>query len=459
MNTNSFIDPTTVPVYSVELLNTKINLQLQTQFNIVYVEGEVSNLAKPASGHCYFTLKDDKSQIRCAFFQTDRRTQSLQNLSYLKNGQKIIVRAKLSIYIPRGDYQLIVDNIFPTGLGELQIAFEQLKQKLLKEGLFDPQYKKSIPQVPNIIWVVTSKTGAAIRDILITLKKKLPTITINIIPTLVQGEMAPNSIINALNFVDSQSNPKTDVVLLARGGGSLEDLWAFNNEQLARTIFTLKTPIITGIGHETDSTIADFVADLRAATPTAAALAACLDSSDYQKNMDKLQKYIFKLYNNYINNIAEKLKYLKLRLSQLHPQDTILIQLQQTDELHLKLSKSINQVLRSYQQHIDILRYKLQSTNPLNILSVQENNLKHCINSLNYLIKNILIHHKNSLTQAVKKLNCINPLEVLARGYSILQNAQGKIITDSNCVSAEEIIIAKLSIGSLQCKVVQTNNN
>ncbi|MBP9722268.1 MAG: exodeoxyribonuclease VII large subunit [Gammaproteobacteria bacterium] len=455
-----FSNPDSPIIYSVESLNSKINLQLQTQFNTVHVEGEISNLAKPTSGHYYFTLKDDKSQIKCALFQGSHSQRAVQKTVKFKleNGQKIIVRARLSIYIPRGEYQLIVDNIFPTGLGALQLAFEQLKQKLLIEGLFEANHKKSIPKLPKTIWVITSKTGAAIRDILITLKNKLqsPNIIINIIPTLVQGEGAINSILKALDFTDQHSDPQRDLIILARGGGSLEDLWAFNDENIARKIYALKTAIITGIGHETDFTIADFVSDLRAATPTAAAQAASEHWLDYYKNLIIHQQNITKLYKNHINIITEKLKYLNLRLSQQHPQTKLSMQMQQIDELYSRLIKTSKNYLNLTYQNLKLFNYRLKQNSPISNI----NSLLNLINYNNKIIykslDNLINNNKNLLTSIVKRLNCVNPLEILARGYSILEDVEGNIIKDKNQVAVGNLVTAKLHNGLLTCKIVES---
>lgn len=432
-------------IYSVESLNNTINQKLQTDFSVVYVEGEISNLTKPASGHYYFSLKDQKSQIRCALFQGFARLVKIK----LENGLKILVKAKISIYVPRGDYQLIIENIYPTGAGALQLAYEQLLKKLQSEGLFDNIYKKKPPAVPNTIWVITSPTGAAIRDILITLNQRFPNIPVNIIPTLVQGDTASINIIKALKFADKHSQHNNDVIIIARGGGSIEDLWAFNNEDLARTIFATKTVVITGIGHETDFTIADFVADIRAATPTAAAQLASPNKQEYFYILNKLQQDITKLYNTYIYNISKNLEYLNHRLRQQHPETKIFNQMQQLDELYIKFNKAFDRNINTIRNNLHLLNYKLHNNNPINLINLNINKITYIQKNLSQIITNFLHNNKNLLTSHIKRLNSINPLEILARGYSIITDLNGHIIKSNKQVKTGELLKAKLHDGEL----------
>lgn len=443
-----FIDPNNI--FSVEKLNHLINHTLQTEFSTIYVEGEISNLVKPASGHYYFTLKDENSQIKCALFSGFRKFIKVK----LENGLKILVKAKLSIYVPRGDYQLIVEHAYPTGLGALQQAFEQLKQKLQLEGLFDPRYKKILPRLPKQIFVVTSATGAAIRDVIITIKNRFPIIPIKIIPTLVQGESAAGSIIKALKTCDKLSNDKTDVIILARGGGSLEDLWSFNDENLARTIFACKTPIITGVGHEIDFTIADFVADLRAATPTAAAEAAVPHWQEYYNNIISLQNNITRILNNYLEASSKTIQYLNHRLHQQHPETKILSQIQQLDELYNRLDYSWNNNINDFQNNFNVISNKLINYSPLNIITLHFNKITYYNKNLNTQILHLLSNSKNILINKTQQLNSVNPLEILARGYSVLTNKNQMVIKYSSEVHAGDKINARLYDGTILCQVL-----
>lgn len=448
-NFKDLIDPKCI--YSVETLNNKISQQLQKDFKLIYVEGEISNLVKAASGHFYFTLKDAKAQIKCVLFQNSYRLIKLKNLS---NGQKILVKATLSVYVPRGDYQLIVENIYPTGLGALQLAYEQLKQKLATQGLFDNTHKKAIPRLPKTIWVVTSPDGAAVRDIIATLKLRFAAIPINVIPTTVQGENAYLNIIKALHFADTHSNPLTDVIILARGGGSIEDLWAFNNEQLAQTIFKTKTPVVTGIGHETDFTIADFVADLRAATPTAAAQAASPNCQEYLFAINKLTTELVKIFRNSLLHYTQKIQFLSHRLLQQHPETKITNQIQVLDEKHHQLVNLVTQNIYQWTHQIKILNYQLQQNNPLNFININLNTLSYKEKILNNLIQNSINNAKSTLHSSIKKLNSNNPLEILSRGYSIIEDSKGNLITNKNQVAVGDKIKAILHYGKIECQVI-----
>lgn len=439
-------------ILSVSKLNNQVHDVLTNHFGIIYVEGEISNLAKPTSGHMYFTLKDNNSQIKCALFKGYRQFVKTN----INNGQKVLLKAKLSVYSPRGDYQLIVENIYPTGLGALQQAYIELKNKLNKLGLFDQKYKKTIEQLPKIpknIYVITSPTGAAIRDILTTLYNKFPSIPIKIIPSLVQGESASNNLIKSVQIADRLANPDTDVIILARGGGSLEDLWAFNNEELAHAIFNTKTAIITGIGHEVDFTIADFVADIRAATPTAAANIAVPDWQDYYNNITNYYNNLSKIFRNIIINLYNNLKFLNHRLKQQHPETKILNQIQQLDELNAKLNNNIKILLFNYKNKLKILEHKLINNSPKNNINIYLNNIKFLKFNLNKNINNILNSNKHNLIYLINKLNSNNPLEILAKGYSVITK-NDKIISDQNQVNSGDKITAKLHKGEIECEVL-----
>lgn len=447
LNTPNLIKPE--HVFTVEKLNTAINQELQQNFGVVYVEGEISNLARPASGHLYFTLKDSKSQIRCALFKGYRRFIKTK----IENGQKVLLKAKISIYVPRGDYQLIVEHAFPTGLGALQQAYEELKKKLKTEGLFDNKYKQAIPKLPQQIFVVTSPTGAAIRDIITTLARRFPSIPIKIIPTLVQGETAAKNITKSVKTADKLANNSTDLIIIARGGGSLEDLWAFNDEELARTIFAAKTPIISGVGHEVDFTICDFVADLRAATPTAAAENASPNWQEYFNIILKLQQDIYKIFTNKLFYFQQSIQHLNHRLLQQHPETKLQNQTQQLDELYSKLCNLWEKKSNNSQNQIKLLNHKLEQYNPKNKIQLSKNNIIYLKKELSSNINNLINTHKNQIKNTALRLNSVNPLEILARGYSVITNKDNQIITKSNQVKKGDIIYAKLASGQIDCEV------
>ena len=289
-----------------------------------FVQGEISNLSKPSSGHWYFTLKDENGQVRCAFFRLNQRKIKFSP----ENGMSVIIRGVTTLYPQRGDFQLIIQQMEPAGIGNLQLAFDQLKNKLRLEGLFDPDNKKELPTFPNKIGVISSSTGAVIKDIIKVLKSRYPLAQILLYDTIVQGENAHLKIIKALRAADQSNN--CDVLILARGGGSLEDLWAFNEEDLARVIYECSTPIISSIGHETDTTIADFVADLRAPTPSAAAVSATPDLNNILYNASKLKQYLYDSITQYIESNKATLELLKLKI--INPSQQLLLNAQKLDD-------------------------------------------------------------------------------------------------------------------------------
>ena len=296
-----------------------------------FVQGEISNLSMPSSGHLYFSLKDKNSQVRCAFFRLNQRKIKFTP----ENGMSVIIRGATTLYPQRGDFQLIIQQMEPAGIGNLQLAFDQLKNKLRLEGLFDSANKKEIPSFPTKIGVISSSTGAVIKDIIKVLNSRYPLAKILLYDTVVQGENAHLKIIKALRAADRSKN--CDVIILARGGGSLEDLWAFNEEELAREIYQCSTPIISSIGHETDTTIADFVSDLRAPTPSAAAMSATPDLNTILYNASKLKKYLYDSIKQSIESKKNTLELLRLRI--VNPSQQLLLNAQKLDELEIRLLK------------------------------------------------------------------------------------------------------------------------
>ncbi|MCX7116149.1 MAG: exodeoxyribonuclease VII large subunit [Gammaproteobacteria bacterium] len=349
------------PVLTVSELNREVKTLLDSAFGLISVTGELSNLSKPYSGHWYFTLKDAHAQIKCAFFKQYHR--GLLSDSY-QDGTQVIITGRLGLYEPRGDYQLIIHTIEEAGIGALYKQFELLKKKLALEGMFDALHKKRLPAWPQTIGIITSRHAAALRDILITLSRRYPLADIILYPSEVQGQTAPQQLCQAINQACLEQ--KADVLILARGGGNLEDLWAFNNEQLARTMFQATIPIVTGVGHETDTTIADFVADYRAATPTAAAVAATPDqhhlSSQLQQTQLRLVQYLTRIFQH-----QQMLhKHLSFRL-----QHQIPLLMNQTETLNYlihRLKKAGPALIQQQQQRHDLYCRALATLNPLDIL-------------------------------------------------------------------------------------------
>ncbi|RDH40681.1 MAG: exodeoxyribonuclease VII large subunit [Candidatus Aquirickettsiella gammari] len=388
-------------IYSVSELNQMVQNLLEDAFLPVWIEGEISNFASPNSGHWYFSLKDANAQVRCALFNGRQRYKDNQP----KNGMQILVRAKISLYPVRGEFQLIIDQFEPAGEGALRKAFERLKTQLAAEGLFAAQYKKSLPKFPSVIGVISSETGAALRDICVVLKKRFPAIAVIVYPCLVQGKNAPAQIVQQIQVANQRQ--ECDVLILARGGGSLEDLWPFNEECVARAIFKSKLPLISAIGHETDFTIADFVADCRAATPSMAAQLASPDSREYQQHLGKT---------------------------------------------YLRLIKTIEYLLNAYQQTLENLSKRLR--HPKQRLQDSAQRCDELTQRLNLSIKNQLQTHQQKLLGLSRTLHAISPLASLARGYAIVTDAQTKkILRNSNEIKFGQEIITKLAKGELLCEV------
>ena len=347
-------------IYSVSMLNNAASGLLNDHFGTVWVTGEISNLSRPSSGHLYFSLKDNQAQIRCALFRF-KHTQV--NFS-LENGQQVIVQAQVSVYEPRGDFQLIVTSVQLAGAGQLQLAFETLKNKLEKAGLFNEAHKKSLPIFPKQIGIITSPTAAALSDILKVLHRRFCSIPVIIYPTQVQGIAAAGQIAAAIKTANSRA--ECDVLILARGGGSLEDLWPFNEETVAHAIFNSAIPIVTGIGHQTDFTIADFVADLRAPTPSAAAECVSPDATEYAARLSLYYARLLQCMNTHIKSHQSHLMHLQKRLQ--HPGEKLRQQAQTLDQLENQLHRAMLFYLKNKREKMAYYAVLLETLSPLKIL-------------------------------------------------------------------------------------------
>lgn len=393
-----------------------------------FVQGEISNLSMPSSGHWYFSLKDKNSQVRCAFFRLNQRKIKFTP----ENGMSVIIRGATTLYPQRGDFQLIIQQMEPAGIGNLQLAFDQLKNKLRVEGLFDSANKKEIPSFPTKIGVISSSTGAVIKDIIKVLNSRYPLAKILLYDTVVQGENAHLKIIKALRAADRSKN--CDVIILARGGGSLEDLWAFNEEELAREIYQCSTPIISSIGHETDTTIADFVSDLRAPTPSAAAMSATPDLNTILYNASKLKKYLYDSIKQSIESKKNTLELLRLRI--VNPSQQLLLNAQKLDELEIRLLKQNKTLIDDNKEKLK-LSFSQLLTHSQNFIKMQQNELSNYGNSLNLL----------------------SPLNTLSRGYTMTQDNRGSIITSVKRIKLNEVISTKFHDGKVTSKVVNKEDN
>lgn len=344
-------------VYSVAEITHQIKFLLEESFPILLVQGEISNLNMHSSGHIYFTLKDEQAQMRCVVWRSQA-----ENLRFApEEGMKILVRGRLALYERGGYYQIVVQQIQPQGLGELQLAFERLKRKLLGEGLFDETRKKPLPEHPQVVGVVTSPTGAAIRDIISVIRRRMPSMPIVLMPVRVQGEGAAVEIASAIRTMDDWG---VDVLIVGRGGGSLEDLWAFNEEAVARAIFECHTPVVSAVGHEVDFTIADFVADVRAATPSAAAELVTPDKADMEQRLRHLRHLLIRNLQNRLSAWRQAVTRLESHYALRQPENAVAQYRQRTDELDRRLSKSVLQTVSLSAQKLDALERNLQLLSP-----------------------------------------------------------------------------------------------
>lgn len=414
----------------------------------VWVEGEISNFSRPASGHWYFSLKDATAQVRCAMFR-----QANSKLGFKpENGERIIVRARVSVYEARGEYQLIADHMEPAGAGALQQAFEALKQKLFSEGLFDETRKKPLPEHPRCIGVITSATGAAIRDILSVTRRRFPAMPIVIYPVAVQGERAAPQIEAALRTAAQRA--ECDVIIVARGGGSLEDLWAFNEERVARALAACPIPIVSGVGHEIDFTIADFVADRRAPTPSAAAELLTPDQRQWRESVAVLANRISSLAHQGIETRRQKLAWLEKRLHQQHPATRLNQRRQRLDELDSRLRRSQLSLLRQTRIRCENLTLRLFQVSPRQTIRQRVLSHQQITQRLQIAMKNQLSHARNRMAVALRALDTVSPLATLSRGYAIVSRADNdEILTQAERVRPGEKVTARLHKGKLTCTV------
>ncbi|WP_419834543.1 exodeoxyribonuclease VII large subunit [Endozoicomonas atrinae] len=429
---------------SVTELNGKARRLLEMNFNNVRVEGEISGLARPSSGHWYFTLKDKQSQIRCAMFRN--RNQALKFVP--TEGMLLMVRGRVSLYEGRGDYQLIVEHMDNAGTGDLQKAFEVLKAKLATEGLFDITRKQPLPTHPKHIGVITSPTGAAIRDILTVLKRRFPAIPVTIIPSSVQGEQAKHELVSALKLAESAN--RFDALIIGRGGGSLEDLWPFNEELVARAIANCPIPIVSAVGHEIDFTIADFVADYRAATPSAAAEILSPDRQAILNQLHLFSRKLTTLTRHKLQLIQKELDNLQKRLR--HPGDRLRDNSQRLDDLEIRLKQAITLKLERAQSSFGRVSDRAHQQNPQRKLELLKNRNEYMSQKLIQLISTRLEKQQLKLEKISGELNAVSPLATMSRGYSVT-TLSGEIIRNSRQLKKGELITTSFHQGQALCTI------
>lgn len=435
-------------IYTVSRLNSEVRLLLENEMGIVWLVGEISNFSAPVSGHWYLTLKDSQAQVKCAMFKGNNRLVNFKP----QNGQQVLVKARLSLYEPRGDYQIILESMQPEGDGRLQQQFEQLKMQLAAEGLFAQTRKKPLPDNPRCVGVITSRTGAALHDILHVLKRRDPNLPVVIYPTLVQGEDAAIQIAQAIGRANSRG--ECDVLIVGRGGGSLEDLWCFNHEIVARTIAASEIPIISAVGHEIDVTIADFVADVRAPTPSAAAELVSRDNRHKQQALHQWQAKLMGAMRHHLAQQQAQFTRIQYQLDKQHPQARLERQQQQLDELSLRLEQKIQQRLQAEQQHRDRLSHKIALHSPIHTIRQHGFTLIQHEQQLNQSIKHHLIQARHRLALLSEKLDAVSPLATLARGYSVTRTTQGDLVRQTTQVKPGDTLVTQLSDGEIISTVI-----
>lgn len=443
---NPFASDTPPPTLTVSQLNRQVRNLLESHFDFLWVEGEVSNFAAPSSGHWYFSLKDGKAQVRCAMFRN--RNQRVRFTP--ENGDALRLRCRVSLYEGRGEFQLIVEHLEHAGAGALQAQFEQLKARLLAEGLFNPEHKKPLPGRVRHLGVITSPTGAAIHDILTVLQRRCPAIRISILPVAVQGEGAAAEICRAIenaNQWQRQGSIQVDALIVGRGGGSLEDLWAFNEEVVARAIAASELPVVSAVGHEVDFTIADMVADHRAATPSAAAELLSPDQRQWQQRLVDIESRLQQLIWRKLTDAADELGQLRRRLR--HPGAQLREQSQRLDDLEQRLVLAQRNQLRRRRAELELLKSHLRAASPLPGLVRLQGQNRQLGQRLENAMRRRLQLAGERLAGLAQLLDSLSPLATLQRGYAIVTNARGEVVSDADSVAVGDELEARLAKGRL----------
>ncbi len=460
-------------IYTISSFLSLCNKTIENKIPTCWLQGEISNLIRPASGHWYFSLKDSKTQVRCALFRFNQR--------YIKfnpeNGMEVLVQAAPTLYEARGDFQLIIQHFEPIGVGNLNLAFEQLKNKLASEGLFDNAHKKPLPNTINAIGVISSSTGAVIRDIIKVLNKRYPFADILLFDSMTQGQGSVQKLTNALNAADQSG--KCDVIIIARGGGSLEDLWAFNEEVLARAIFKASTPIISAIGHETDTTIADFIADIRAPTPSVAAMLVVPDRLELLTNTDKLYTQLHQSYQQTLHDYQSGLNQLKLRIPS--PNRQIAFFSQKLDHASINLNSHAKSILTLNNAKLTSLFAALKQHSPIETIKYAKilnqvsftqlkhkikqiingnNNVLHLANEkLQKVITALTDKHKTTLSIQANSLHHLSLVNTLSRGFSITTNAKNQVLSSTTNIKTNQTITTQLADGKLYSNIEKIEKN
>lgn len=434
-------------IFTVSRLNQTVRLLLEQEMGQVWISGEISNFTQPSSGHWYFTLKDDTAQVRCAMFRNSNRRVTFRP----QHGQQVLVRANITLYEPRGDYQIIVESMQPAGEGLLQQKYEQLKAKLSAEGLFDQQYKQPLPAPAHCVGVVTSKTGAALHDILHVLKRRDPSLPVIIYPTSVQGDDSPGQIVRAIELANARR--ECDVLIVGRGGGSLEDLWSFNDERVARAIFASTIPVVSAVGHETDVTIADFVADLRAPTPSAAAEVVSRNQLELLRQLQNGQQRLEMAMDYFLAERTRRFTQLQHRLHQQHPQLRLARQQTVLERLRQRMNVALEGQLKRATLRQQRVAQRLNQQNPQPKIYRAQTRIQQLEYRLAENLRARLSSTRERFGNAVTHLEAVSPLSTLARGYSVTTATDGKVLKQTQQVKAGDVLTTRLSDGWVESEV------
>ena len=437
--------PSAPQIQTVSELTSSLKGLLETHYSFVSVSGEISSLRVPYSGHHYFLLKDDTAQIRAVLFKGQSRYLSEK----LADGQQVLCRGRITIYEPRGDYQIIVDQITPLGTGNLQLAFEQRKQALAARGFFDQQHKQGLPHPIQRLCLITSPTGAAVHDFLSVALARFPHLQVEILPVRVQGDEAAGEICQAIHTANKRR--RAEVVIITRGGGSLEDLWAFNDEKLVETIFHSRLPVVSAVGHEIDFTLCDFVADLRAATPTAAAEMVVSDFHKLSADITARRHRLLQAQQALLERLAHQLSKLRHGLGDPRAMlDSFRLRLDHDLALHCRaMTDHINQA----RQQLTSLRQQLRQFAPLTTIARQDDHLRRLRQRLGQAMTDLLARERMALATTAARLDGLSPLAVLGRGYSLTYTADKTLITSVNQVKEGQKTGQQLQDGFLHCQV------
>jgi exodeoxyribonuclease VII large subunit len=444
----------TEEIFTVTRLNREARLILEGSFPLLWVEGEISNFAAPTSGHWYFSLKDATAQVRCAMFKLQNRKLNFTP----RDGLHVVIKARISLYEGRGEFQLLAEFMEETGEGKLRQAFEALKKRLFAAGLFDPTRKKALPSMPQSIGIITSSTGAAIRDILSILKRRFPQAAVTIYPTLVQGSSAAPAIVTAIRTANRRQ--ECDVLIITRGGGSLEDLWPFNEEIVANAIYNSLIPTISGVGHEIDFTIADFVADQRAPTPSAAAELVSPDRLELLQSIQHCQQRLIQNLQQKLRQFQQNIGWLNKHLQQQHPKRRLAEQSQHLDLCETTLKHLQSQFFAQQQNNLQKIQARLLSLTPLHRIRELNNRLGMQQQRLQHAMEICLQSQQQQLARAASTLEGISPLATLKRGYSITTNRSNQqVLQRVEEVHAGDKVQIRLLNGHVDCTVDQTSQN